>query len=89
MLQGDHSAILSTFIKLPFVINDLCFVYFLSGRFTQVLPYKNMLKHFSFVDYVMNILRTKLDHDAATNDIVDHVDYRDKKLYSCSRDPDH
>ena len=26
----------------------------------------------------------------ATYDIVDHVDYRDKKLYSaCSRDPDH
>ena len=49
-----------------------------------------MLKHFSCVDYVINILRTKLDHDVATYDIVDHVDYRDKKLYnSCSRDPDH
>ena len=29
MLQGKHSAILSTFIKLPYVINkDLTFVYF-------------------------------------------------------------
>ena len=28
MLQGEHSAILLTFIKLPFVIKDLCFVYF-------------------------------------------------------------
>ena len=25
----------------------------------------------------------------ATYDIVDYVDYRDKKLYSCSRDLDH
>ena len=31
MLQGEHSAILSTFIKLAFVIK-----LFLSGRFTQV-----------------------------------------------------
>ena len=28
MLQGEHSAIPSTFIKLPIVIKDLCFVYF-------------------------------------------------------------
>ena len=28
MLQGEHSAILSTYTKLPFVIKDLCFVYF-------------------------------------------------------------
>ena len=39
MLQGEHSAILSTFINLPFVIFYLCFVYFLSGRFTQILLY--------------------------------------------------
>ena len=37
MLQGEHSAILSAFIKLPFVIKILYFAYFLSGRFTQVL----------------------------------------------------
>ena len=28
MLQGEHSAILLTFIKLPFVIKVFCFVYF-------------------------------------------------------------
>ena len=33
MPQWEHSAILSTFIRLPFTINFL----FLSGRFTQVL----------------------------------------------------
>ena len=33
MLQGEHSAILLTCIKLPFVIN----VFILSGRFTQVV----------------------------------------------------
>ena len=38
MLQGEHSAILSTFIKLPFVIKTL-FCLFLSGHFTQVLLY--------------------------------------------------
>ena len=36
MLQGEHSAILSTFIKLPCVIK-IVFCQFLSGRFTQVL----------------------------------------------------
>ena len=28
MLQGEHSAILLTFIKLPFVIKIFCFIYF-------------------------------------------------------------
>ena len=28
MLKGEHSAILLTFINLPFVINIFCFVYF-------------------------------------------------------------
>ena len=37
MLQREHSAILSTFIKLPFVIKTLMFCLFLSGYFTQVL----------------------------------------------------
>ena len=38
MLQGEHSAILLTFIKLPFAIN--IFVLFIfSGRFTQILLY--------------------------------------------------
>ena len=34
MLRWEHSAILLTFLKLPFV-----FCLFLSGRFTQVLMY--------------------------------------------------
>ena len=43
MLQGEHSATLSTFIKLPFVIlKDLCFVFFewlLKTRFTVLTNY--------------------------------------------------
>ena len=39
MLQGEHSAILSTFFKLPFVIKIFVLSFFLSGRFTQVLLY--------------------------------------------------
>ena len=38
MLQGEHSAILSTFIKLPFVIKIIV-LSILSGRFTQILLY--------------------------------------------------
>ena len=38
MLPLEHSAILFTFIKLPFIIRFL-FCLFLSGRFTQVLLY--------------------------------------------------
>ena len=39
MLQGEHSAILLTFIKLPFVIKIIVLSIFESGRFTQVLLY--------------------------------------------------
>ena len=38
MLQGEHFAILLTFIKLPFVIK-IFVLSSLSGRFTQVLLY--------------------------------------------------
>ena len=38
MLQGEHSAILSTFIKLPFVIK-IFVLSILSACFTQVLLY--------------------------------------------------
>ena len=38
MLQGEHSAILSTFIRLPFVIKVFV-LSILSGCFTQVLLY--------------------------------------------------
>ena len=37
-IQGEHSTILSTFIKLPLSLRSL-FCLFLSGRFTQVLLY--------------------------------------------------
>ena len=39
-IQGEHSAILLTFIKLPFVIKKF-FCLFLIGRFTKVLLYTN------------------------------------------------
>ena len=45
MRQGEHSAILSTFIKLPFAILDLCFVFFewpLNTGFTVCDKYKNI-----------------------------------------------
>ena len=42
MLHLEHSAILSTFIKLPFVISTL-FCLFLSGRLRQVLLYNKLL----------------------------------------------
>ena len=41
MLQREHSALLLTFIRLPFVIN-IFVLSFLSGRFTQVLLYIQM-----------------------------------------------
>ena len=45
MLQGEHSAILSNFIKLPLVIKIL-FCLFLSGRFTKVLLYLRKSKSY-------------------------------------------
>ena len=39
MFQGEHSAILSTFIKLPFVIKIFVLTIFESVPFTQVLLY--------------------------------------------------
>ena len=39
---GEHSAILLTFVKLPFVIKIL-FCLFVSGCFTQVLLYFHSL----------------------------------------------
>ena len=46
MLQGEHSAILSTFIKLPFVIKIFCFVFFewlLKTCFTVLTTYMYFL----------------------------------------------
>ena len=40
MLQGEHSAILKSFIKLPFVIK-IVVLSILSCRFTQILLYTN------------------------------------------------
>ena len=44
--QGEHPAILSTFIKLPFVVK-IFFCLFLSGRFTQVLLYMRIFQYIS------------------------------------------
>ena len=45
MLQGEHSAILSTFIKLQFVIKIFVLSIFWVARFTPVLLYKH--NHYS------------------------------------------
>ena len=42
MLQEEHSAILLTFIKLPFVIKIFVLSIFLCGRFTHVLLYHSV-----------------------------------------------
>ena len=41
MLIGEHSSILSTFIKLPFVIKIFVLSIFLSDRLRQVLLYSS------------------------------------------------
>ena len=46
--NGEHSAILLTFIKLPFVTKIFCL--FLSGSFTQVLMY--VIFFFLKIDFV-------------------------------------
>ena len=52
MLQREHSAIFSTFIKLQLPLRPL-FCLFLSGRFTQVLLY------FEFVPVVEGMVSFK------------------------------
>ena len=42
MLPLEHSAILLTFIKLPFVIKIIVFWLLLTGHFTQVLLYTDV-----------------------------------------------
>ena len=61
MLQVEHSAILSTFIKLPFVIKPFVFVYFewqLYTGFTVLLNiYKTLVKQiFDLYTIVPNII---------------------------------
>ena len=49
-IEGEHSAILSTFIKLPFVIKIfVCLL--LSGRFRQVLLYMYLFIFMFTVSY--------------------------------------
>ena len=50
MLQGEHSAILLTFIKLCFVIKIFVLFLFLSGHFTQVLLYVSRERSGSVVE---------------------------------------
>ena len=52
MLQKEHSAILSTFIKLPSAIKNL-FCLFLRGHFGQVLLYKQN-KMYSYKSFPEN-----------------------------------
>ena len=62
MLQGEHSAILSTFIKLPFVIK-IFVLSILSGRFTQVLLYMNavlLINTGEKITLALNQLKSKL-----------------------------
>ena len=40
-IQGEHSAIISTFLKLSFVIKIFVLALFLDDRFTHVLLYRN------------------------------------------------
>ena len=56
--QREHSAILSTFIKLPFVIK-IFFCLFLSGRLIQVLlyTYKKYSTHLSLVSFLWDICK--------------------------------
>ena len=51
MLQGEHSAIISTFIKLPKILSlRSLFCLCLSGRFTLVLLYLSKLRPALFVN---------------------------------------
>ena len=50
-IAGEHSAILSTFIKLPFVIKIFVLL-FLSGCLRQVLLYWLPTCTFRFVEFV-------------------------------------
>ena len=50
MLQGEHSAILSTFIKPPFIIQNFV-LSIMSGRFTQVLLYFVIISQFTYSHY--------------------------------------
>ena len=52
--KGEHSAILSTFIKLPFVIK-IFVLYILSGRLRQVLLYIDSFIKLSFVFLPSNL----------------------------------
>ena len=67
MLQGQHSAILSTFIKLPIVIK-IFVLSILSGPFTQVLLYKPDGRIHLFTKGSKNRLLIILQLDAAELD---------------------
>ena len=52
IIQGEHSAILLTFIKLPFVIKIFVLSIF-RGHFTQVLLYLYMVIHTSLAQVII------------------------------------
>ena len=73
MLQGEHSAILLTFIKLPFGIK-IFVLSILSGRFRQVLLYMKLLLGLSIRQvYVSFILVTRSIFDSKDRFILFNV----------------
>ena len=71
MFQGEHSAILSTVIKLPFAIK-IFVLSVLSGRFNQVLLYDSEKPFTLRLAFLMDSLR-----------IFIHVFYHPKQLNLC------
>ena len=49
-IEGEHSAILLTVIKLPFLIK-ICVLSFLNGRFTHVLLYVCLLETIKIIHF--------------------------------------
>ena len=63
MLKQENSAILSTYIKLPFAIKIFVLSFFVSGRFTQVLVYMGLFVR-KLVFGVLDRVRLKVPNSA-------------------------
>ena len=81
MLQGEHSAILSTFIKLPFGIKIL-FCLFLNCRFILVLMYMDF-SYLCGVALYRLIIKGLPDVDVIffMLDSIEHEIYQDKTTF--------
>ena len=69
MLQGEHYAILSTFIKQPFVTKILV-LSILSGRFTQALLYAETFKAYNLVSKIDSLNLSMIEIDIINFDII-------------------